>query len=333
MAKCEGCGVELQTTSIMEDGYTPLKKNKLCNRCFQIKHYNNYIKTHKKHADYEAILSNINKTRSLVLLISDFFNEGEDLREIRNYFDNDIILVLNKRDALPLSINDEKIIEYYQNKYPDLFIDIVIVSSTKNYNFDKLYRTILDKKKTKKVYVVGNSNVGKSTLINKMISNYGVYDMDLTVSPYLSTTLDEVVVKIDDDLTLIDTPGLVDMSNFNSHIDNQEAKNLKISKEIKPITYQIRKKQALLIGDYFRIDYLEGEKNSFTFYMSNNIKVKKVFFAGSTRLKNLPMRTFELNYGEDLVIKGLGFIKIVKECKINVYGNVNVDIYIRKSLV
>lgn len=333
MAKCEGCGVELQTTSIMEDGYTPLKKNKLCNRCFQIKHYNNYINTHKKHTDYEEILSSINKTRSLVLLISDFFNEGENLGEIRNYFDNDIILVLNKRDALPLSINDDKIIEYYKYKYPDLFIDIVIVSSTKNYNFDKLYRTIIDKKKTKKVYVVGNSNVGKSTLINKMISNYGVYDMDLTVSPYLSTTLDEVMVKIDDDLTLVDTPGLVDMSNFNSHINNDVAKNLKITKEIKPITYQIKKKQALLIGDYFRIDYIEGEKNSFTFYMSNNIKVKKTFFSGGDKLKNLPMRTFNLDYGEDLVIKGLGFIKIVKECKINVYGNVNVDIYLRKSLV
>lgn len=333
MGKCLGCGVEIQSEDIRKDGYTPLKTNKLCNRCFQIKHYNKYTKTEKNLTDYEEILRSINNTRSLVLLISDFFNEGSDLSKIRDYFDNDIILVLNKRDALPLSINDDKIKSYYNEKYNGLFKKIIVVSSLKNYNFDLLYRTIKEEKKTKKVYVVGNSNVGKSTLINKMISNYGTYEGDLTVSPYISTTLGEIEVKIDDELTLVDTPGLIDMSNISSNIDIKDTNKLRVSKEIRPVTFQLKKKQSLLIGDYFRLEYIEGEKNSFTFYMSNNIRIKKIYLSSNERLKDKPKRSFNLDYNEDIVIKGLGFIKVIKNCEINIYGNVNVDVYTRKSLI
>ena len=50
--------------------------------------------------------------------------------------------------------------------------------------------------KNNKVYVVGNTNSGKSTLINKLIDNYSTIDnKKVTTSMYPSTTLDKVEIN------------------------------------------------------------------------------------------------------------------------------------------
>ena len=48
----------------------------------------------------------------------------------------------------------------------------IVISSNKNYNFDALYELINKYKKSENVYVVGYTNAGKSTMINKIIYNY-----------------------------------------------------------------------------------------------------------------------------------------------------------------
>ena len=40
-----------------------------------------------------------------------------------------------------------------------------------------------------------------------------------------------------------------------------------------------------------------------------------------------------MKYGEDLVISGLGFIKMVDKCEIDVYIDKRVDTFIRKNLI
>ena len=111
-------------------------------------------------------------------------------------------------------------------------------------------------------------------------------------------------------------------------------KKISPNKEIKPKTYQLRKNQSIVIEDLIRIDYTEGEKNSFTLYLSNGLKVKR-FLNSSNKddLHNLNKKSFDIKYGEDLVINGLGFIKIVEKAKIDVYTLNNVDIFTRKSLI
>ena len=42
---------------------------------------------------------------------------------------------------------------------------------------------------------------------------------------------------------------------------------------------------------------------------------------------------FNVAYHEDLVINGLGFIKIVEKAKINVYINKDVEVFTRDSLI
>ena len=50
-------------------------------------------------------------------------------------------------------------------------------------------------------------------------------------------------------------------------------------------------------------------------------------------LKDLFKHEIDVAYHEDLVINGLGFIKIVEKAKVNVYINKDVEVFTRDSLI
>ena len=171
---CIGCGAKLQDEIIALEGYTTNIENDLCSRCFRMKNYGEYQIVTKSNDEYIEILKEVDKTKDLVLYIVDALNFGEDITSIRNYISNNMILVVNKKDVLPKSVKDSKLIAYLKNLGLD-FKDIIVVSCHKNYNIDELMAMIKKHKSSKNVYVVGNTNVGKSSLINKLIKNYSEY--------------------------------------------------------------------------------------------------------------------------------------------------------------
>ena len=328
--KCIGCGVILQNENILNIGYIPNIENDYCMRCFKVKNYGEYESISSKNEDYINILKSVSRGKDLVLYIVDILNINENLHDIKEYLKNDIILVLNKRDILPRSVKDEKIINYLEELYD--FKDIVVVSSLNNYNMDLLYNKILKYKKSNDVYLVGETNAGKSSLINKMISNYSDKEPNLTISNMPETTLNKIKIELNDKITLIDTPGVIDSMNIIHHLDKKYYKILNTRREIKPRTYQINSNQSLLIGDFLRIDYVEGDKNSFTLYIPNGITVKRVN-SRHPKLKELSYKEFDIKFHEDLVIYGLGFIKIVVMGKIGVYLDKDVKTFVRKNLI
>lgn len=330
--KCLGCGVELQDENMLLDGYTVNLENDLCQRCFRLKNYGEYQATTKTNEEYQQILEAVGKTKDLVVYVTDVLNVEQDLYDIRKFLPNKILLVLNKRDVIPKSVKDEKLIQYFKDKY-DFFNDIVVVSCEKNMNIDHLLNRIKFFQVTKQVYVVGHTNAGKSSLINKLIKNYSDSKQELTISPLPSTTLNLINIEINDYLTIIDTPGLIDEGSITNYVDNELLKVITPKKEIKTKTYQLRRGQSIIIGDLVRIDYVDGEKNSFTLYISNDIKTKRIISSRHDDLKNLAKRTYQLSFNQDIVIKGLGFIKVVNRGVVDIYLNQRVETFLRDNLI
>lgn len=330
--KCLGCGVELQDENMLLDGYTVNLENDLCQRCFRLKNYGEYQATTKTNEEYQQILEAVGKTKDLVVYVTDVLNVEQDLYDIRKFLPNKILLVLNKRDVIPKSVKDERLIQYFKDKY-DFFNDIVVVSCEKNMNIDHLLNRIKFFQVTKQVYVVGHTNAGKSSLINKLIKNYSDSKQELTISPLPSTTLNLINIEINDYLTIIDTPGLIDEGSITNYVDNELLKVITPKKEIKTKTYQLRRGQSIIIGDLVRIDYVDGEKNSFTLYISNDIKTKRIISSRHDDLKNLAKRTYQLPFNQDIVIKGLGFIKVVNRGVVDIYLNQRVETFLRDNLI
>ena len=331
--KCMGCGVVLQDENILQEGYTTSLENDICQRCFRMKNYGEYQTVAKSNDEYLYILQSVGETKDLVLYITDLLNVDKDIEEVRKALPNKMILVLNKKDALPKSVKEEKLIQYFKDMNLD-FEEIIVVSVNKNYNIDYLLKRIKFYQTSKNVYAVGHTNAGKSSLINKLIQNYSDKTQELTMSPLPSTTLNTITIEINDYLTLIDTPGLIDNGSILNVVDSKMVKKISPVKEIKPKTYQIRKNQSIIIEDFIRIDYVDGVKNSFTLYVSNALKVKRLLNASNRDdLKNLNKTTYQVKYGEDLVISGLGFVKMVDKCEIDVYIDQNVDTFLRKNMI
>lgn len=307
MNKCQGCGV--------------LCENTLCERCFRIKHYNDYKVITKTNNDFIPILENISKSNDLVLLVVDLFNIG-DLSLIRKYLKNDILLVLTKRDLLPKSVSFDKLFDY---DYGIDYIDKIIISSNKNYNFDELLDKINKYKKSNNVYIVGFTNAGKSTMINKLIYNYSDNKTEITTSPLPSTTLNTIEINLGD-LTLIDTPGLLSEGDIANYVSGEELKKIIPKKEIKPITYQIKGFQTIVVDDYLLI---EANDIDLTFYVSNNLKIERYYKKINTNLKK---HVIEVNHN-DIVVKGLCFIKTNKKSTLNVYTLDKVFVFTRRSII
>ena len=330
--KCLGCGIELQDNNVLIDGYTTSLDNDFCMRCFKLRNYGEYETALRTNLDYIEIIKNISKQKALILYVIDLLSIPKDLNKIKEYIGkNKIVLILNKKDVLPLSVSDEKIINYFKDMNLG-FQDIILISTYKNYNLDKVYKVIKQNKETDKIYLVGNTNAGKSSLINKIIDNYTKDTPLITVSPMPSTTLNEITIKLKD-FTLIDTPGIVESGNLLNYLDHKTIKKLTPHKEIKPKTYQLGVSESLIIGDFLRIDYINGDKNSFTLFLSNDIQVRKTRSKRNEKLKDLSSNEYILQYNEDIVINGIGFIKTTLTGKVIIYANKDAEIFTRKSLI
>ena len=323
MSKCVGCGVTLQSTDPNKDGYVSDITKSLCERCFKINNYGQNKMPKYSNDDYIEIINNI-RDNDVIVYVSSLLTLNLD------YIDKfkQVILVITKRDILPKSIKDSKIINYVKKKYPNI-VDIIIVSAYKKKNLDQLYNKLCEYN-NKKIYFVGITNSGKSTLINEMVNCYGDGNSNLTVSNYPSTTLSTVNIKIGN-LNIIDTPGLLISNSIVNKLDDSEVKKINSKKEIKPITIQISGEGAILVDKYLRIEY-KTDNSSMVFYVSNNLDISRISLK-NPRMLNYEYEKYIVSDNQDLVIEDIGFIKFTKKTEIKVLYENKIYMYLRDKLI
>ena len=319
MTKCLGCGAILQDKDSFKEGYTRDLDNKFCERCFQIKHYNKYSFVNLDSKKYLANIEKIEKTDDLVLLVTDFLNL-DNIKKIK--VKNPTILVITKRDIMPKGMYEEKILANIKGS----FVYKIFVSAKNNYNLDLLLRKIEEFKKSKNVYVIGFTNAGKSTLINKFLKNYGGMEEELTTSILPSTTIDFNYININNDLVLVDTPGLIDEGSIYNLVGGEELRKIIPRKEIRPIIYQIKSLQTIVLDKYASL-YLDD--NNITIYMSNDLVISR--FYKEKVIDNFNFYDINVLANHDLVIEGLGFIKFKKGGKVKLGLLKGVSYFMRKS--
>ena len=321
MNRCHGCGVPLQNHNINDLGYTRDLNHDFCERCFRIKHYNDYKRVIKDNNYVLDLLKKID-SKSLVVLVIDIINIPESLDLIKN-LKNDILLVFSKADLLPSEMYDEKLDQISRNLNIN-YIDKLVISSNKNYNLDLLMEKINSLKKTNKVYFVGFSNSGKSTLLNKIIYNYTDLNENITTSLLPSTTLDLIEIKINDDLTIIDTPGLLEEGNLIDVIEEKHLSKVMPKKKINPRVYQVKGSQVINVENIISI---MTENTDIVLYVSNDLKITREYN------KKISGLEFDLDKNEDLVIPGLGFIEFKSKSHVVIKSKYKINVFKRNKLI
>jgi len=365
---CYGCGQILQCEDETQAGYVPdkvleTKENILCQRCFKLQHYNTNSEIQLVEDDYISILKNIARENALLVYVLDIFNfEASLIKNLNQYLGNNKILVLaNKRDLIPSSVKDDKLLDWIKSKLSDNkinnVIDIIMASGQTNYNTDYIMDKIDSLREGKDVYVIGNANVGKSTFINSLLKNYSnETNQFITTSSFPGTTLNVIRIPLDRKSYIYDTPGIIQKDSMLYSVEPRILKYLLPRKEIKPLTYQLKAGQSLFIGGLATFDFIEGNETGYTCYFSTFVKVhrtklekKEVSFnsiVGSksilpnsnriTSLKDLVLKEvkIEKNGKVDIVISGYGWISFeYTGQKIEVYAPKNCKIYVREALI
>lgn len=83
-----------------------------------------------------------------------------------------------------------------------------------------------------------------------------------------------------------------------------------------PTNFFINPQQAIILGNLGYIEFSEGNKTNFTFYMSNNVKLKRVKSINADKHLNIKDNTV-INYNSDEIIWQEHIIKIENNQKNN----------------
>lgn len=316
--KCIGCGAEL-TLEKGKLGYTKDIESDLCMRCFNIKNYNKYEKVDHLE-EINTIIKEVKASNDIVIFVVDVFNLSNKIKEIVDYLNNNVILCITKYDLV--DIDESKILNYLNINT----LGTIVISSKNNYNLDNLMELIEENKKSNNVYLVGYTNAGKSTLINKIIKNYSNNNYELTTSVLPSTTLNFVKVNVNDNLILIDTPGII-VSNIIDYLDEEEIKKVIPKKKIKPQIYQIKTEQTIMVDNFLGIKI--KPYNTVVFYGADGLKYTRYYNDIETSLK---IKKIKVSDNSELIVNGFGIIKIKKQTEVQLYLQGNIDIEIRKAL-
>lgn len=366
--KCIGCGATLQTENELAPGYvtqSALKKDPstvICKRCFRIKHYNEVTPLEIKEDVFLKMLQKIEKEDALVLKIIDIFDfTGSFIDGLnRHVGDNDVILVGNKFDLLPKSVKPNKVVHWmkYMAKLKGLTAkDACVISSRKGHGFEELFEMInhYNKDHKKNIYVVGCTNVGKSTFVNQVIKKYFDQEKDvITTSKFSGTTLNFIEIPLTDSSYLVDTPGVFNKHQYCHYVSDKTLDVLMPSKEIKPMVFQLNPEQTLFVGGLARVDFLKGEKTTFVTHFSNELNIHRTKLEKADDLEANHMgelltpptkeeaellkdtRTYEFkieNEKTDIVISGLGFVTVTGPVNVRVKVFKEIGVFIRKAII
>lgn len=341
--RCEGCGVALQTADPGQVGFIPEKALTrdvvLCRRCYRIRHYGEMGSVEQDPDAYLKRLDEIAERDCLVVLVVDLFDFAGSwipglLRRIGNH---PLLVIANKVDLFPPSVKEGRLKEWVLQLMDEMGLhpeDVVLCSARKGMNIKRVMQAMESCRNGRDVYMIGTTNVGKSTLVNQLLKEAGgAEEAVITTSPYPGTTLDAIRIPLDDGKYLIDTPGIVRNDRMSEWVSSKELKEVVPSGTIKPKGYQLNEKQTLFFGGLSRFDFVSGKKQPFVCYLSNRLYIHRTKLEQADNLwekhrgKLLsppkdpsalpPLKKHVIHLKgkrkEDIVISGLGWIAAGKE--------------------
>lgn len=202
---CGGCGAHLHCQDAKMPGFTPVEafagkgpdelRLMVCQRCYIMEKYNVALKVNVSPGHYESTIAHIASKRAIVLLVVDLLDyPGSVWPGIVDLLgvNKKIILVGNKVDMLPQDSENylvrvervmkmafmEKCSRRPEARCDPKVVSTCLVSARTGYGIEKLitlvYRAWSENNRglpPTDVYLVGTTNVGKSSIFNQLLSS------------------------------------------------------------------------------------------------------------------------------------------------------------------
>lgn len=365
--QCIGCGAVIQTENPSEAGYLPASAlakgmddgNFYCQRCFRLRHYNELQDLTIDDDVFLEKLSAISEDEdALIINVVDIFDvEGSLINGLRRFVGNQpIVVAANKFDLLPKVTKENRVKHWLKQVLHQNGLqaeDVFLISANKKHTLEPLIELIKKAVLSKNIYIVGVTNVGKSTLINQLIAYFGGEKEIITTSNHPGTTLDMIRIPLTEEHAIVDTPGIVHRTQLAHYLNRDEIKTLLPTKPLKPMTFQLNPDQTIFIGAAARVDFTRGKRASFTYYVSKDATLHRTKTEGAEEfylkhrgellsppfketLENFPelvSRTIQLKPDYDVAISGLGWFTVNEPVEIVIWTPKGVALSIREAII
>ncbi len=340
-----------------------MREHPLCKRCYRLIHYGELTPVSVTAEEYRQTLEKALKRPSVILYVIDLFDfNGSLVKGIETLLrGHEIVIAINKFDLFPKGTRPERVKQWVVReavKKGLLVRDAYVVSAKNGQGVGELAETLDTRSKGRQVVVLGMANVGKSSLLNRLIATMDEDEgQKLTTSLYPGTTLGMVSMTLPGgQLTFTDTPGLLGTYRVMDRVCAKSLKDIFPIDRIKPRVYQLTAEQTIFLGGLARVDLVKGNPQSLVIYAANQLKIHRTKLIRADELYEhhvgelltppcedcardlqplLPKKMrFTKGRPFDLVISGLGFIQFSGlESELVVHAPKGVETTIRPSLI
>ena len=298
VARCYRCGTILQTEDPEKEGYiTPEIVDKypegllLCNDCYKNERFSDHPIEPTFEEDFQKILEVVREKKAVIAYVIDLFSfEGNFISKLNEMIKGlDVIVIANKRDLLPKEANDEDLLEYVEHTLRKAKLDVkdvVLVSSTTDYNIDLMYEKIVKLAKDRDVFFVGASVSGKSSVIIELLKRYkNQTRRPVTLCTFKNTTLRGYNIPLTDKTNIYELPGTGIENSMLSKVERTVQNVITPKKEVKPRKIPLYKGYSTCLGGLCCVELLEGKTTTANFYISSSVQTKSRRMDGEKHLK------------------------------------------------
>ncbi|KAI8885868.1 hypothetical protein K501DRAFT_331589 [Backusella circina FSU 941] len=286
----------------------------VCQRCYMLDHHNKptttstpeFLRATQQYGSLDFLKT---KTDPLTVAVIDVTDLPGSLGQLPQLLSENpgtrIMVAANKMDILPSSArkHEQRIKDWIvqhlkrQGIPTNQILSVSLISAKKGWGVPTLMKRIDDERRpTDDIYLVGCTNVGKSALVNRLMSQIrGTLDSEgrkfkseikakykITSSPVPGTTMGTIKIPlhalgmvnygleeeenwkkkrfVSRDRFLIDTPGVINDQQLIHQLGYNEQKKVVNQKEMNPVTYKLEPGKSLILKPLIRVDLLESDQ-------------------------------------------------------------------------
>ncbi|MBO6280011.1 MAG: hypothetical protein J6M95_00315 [Bacilli bacterium] len=288
--RCHNCGAILQSDdkkksgfiskSIVENG---VPKIPYCNSCYEkMLALNASSLEHDTDKDIIKILSDAVATDALVVWMVDLFSFNGTLNPdvVKKIKKLNVVVIGSKRDLFSSGVSDSMLIRYLDERFSEVGINpvsIKLIGSEDKVDVEPLLIEFKEKRRARDVYLIGEVNSGKTTLINKFLKNYiNKTKWQIKTELYPGTKSNVLEIPLSNSSFLYELPDLSNSTSVLSKVEKDVAKLVTPKKEIVMTRRFIGEGSAIMVGNLACLYIISGHHTSVRTFMGEKTEIKVV---------------------------------------------------------
>lgn len=288
--RCHSCGAILQSDSkklpgfisksIIENG---IPKIPYCNSCYEkMLTLNSSELMQEVDKATLKILRDAVATDALIFWVVDLFSFNGTLNPdvVKKVKKLNVVVIGTKRDLFPVGVSDEMLMRFIDERFSEMGINpvkIVLVGNEAKLNIDKAVKDIKKIRKGHDIYMIGNFNSGKTTIINKWMKTYvNNTEWQVKRENYPETDIEVLEIPLSNSSFFYELPDLSNSTSVLSKVEKEVAKIITPKKEISLSRKYIGEGSSIVVGNLAVLSLVKGRHTRVRIFTAEKVEHKVV---------------------------------------------------------